>query len=119
MNHCTFWSKLDDILSSSEIVIDRPKGSHHPRFHEIIYPLDYGYLKKTKSSDGAEIDIWIGSLKNKATDAIICTVDNLKKDSEIKVLVGCTESEKKQILSFLNNSEFMGATILRRPKERT
>ena len=35
-----------------EIVVDRPRGSHHPDFPEFVYELDYGYLKGTTSADG-------------------------------------------------------------------
>jgi inorganic pyrophosphatase len=42
-----FWEALDTLVSSSKLVIDRPKGTHHPRFSEIIYPVDYGYLENT------------------------------------------------------------------------
>jgi inorganic pyrophosphatase len=28
----------------------------------MIYPLDYGYLEITTSSDGGGIDVWFGSL---------------------------------------------------------
>jgi inorganic pyrophosphatase len=38
----------------------------------------------------------------------------LKKDSEIKVLIGCTEEEKSEIYNFLNNSKFMKAIMVRR-----
>ena len=31
-----FWQRLDALLERSEIVIDRPKGSRHPRFQEIV-----------------------------------------------------------------------------------
>ena len=56
-----FWKALDELVSNSEIVIDRPRGSAHPRFPNFIYKVDYGYLKNTSSMDGAEIDVWIGS----------------------------------------------------------
>ena len=91
-----FWNTLDELVNSSEIIIDRPKGSTHPRFPTFIYPVDYGYLKDTSSMDGAGIDVWVGS-NEKKVDAIICTVDLMKRDSEIKILIGCTEEEKKKI----------------------
>jgi predicted acetyltransferase len=47
-----FWQALDKLVSDSEIVIDRPKGSAHPRYPEFIYPLEYGYLKGTTAMDG-------------------------------------------------------------------
>ena len=31
-----FWNLLDELVHSSEIVIDRPKGSVHPRYPEQI-----------------------------------------------------------------------------------
>jgi inorganic pyrophosphatase len=70
-----FWKKIDSIVINSEVVIDRPKGSKHPKYSDFIYPLDYGYLKGTQSTDGAEIDVWRGSNGNQNVDAIICTVD--------------------------------------------
>ena len=75
-----FWTALDELVSSSEIVIDRPKGSAHPRFPAFIYKVDYGYLKDTSSMDGAGIDVWVGSGEKKV-DAIMCIVDLRKRDS--------------------------------------
>jgi inorganic pyrophosphatase len=52
----SFWKAVDSLVLESEIVIDRPKGSHHPRYPEIVYPVDYGYLKNTTSMDGSGSD---------------------------------------------------------------
>ena len=51
-----FWNALDELVSSSEIVIDRPKGSAHPRFPEFISQVNNGYLKYTASMSCAGID---------------------------------------------------------------
>jgi inorganic pyrophosphatase len=32
-----FWSRLDQLVETSEIVVDRPKGTPHPRYPEIVY----------------------------------------------------------------------------------
>lgn len=109
-----FWQMIDELIVSSEIVIDRPKGSTHPRFPNIIYKVDYGYLKNTSSMDGAGIDIWRGSKENKTADAVICTVDIMKKDSEIKILIGCTEKEKEIIYQFHNESQYMKGILINR-----
>ena len=92
-NNSKFWNALDDLIANSEIIIDRPKGTAHPKYPNFIYKVDYGYLKDTSSMDGAGIDVWVGS-GEKQVDAIMCTVDLIKKDSEIKILIGCTEEEK-------------------------
>jgi inorganic pyrophosphatase len=92
-----FWALLDTLVKESEIEIDRPKGSRHPRREELVYPVDYGYLKGTLSSDNEGIDVFCGSAEGSLVDAIICIVDMYKRDSEMKVLVGCTEEEKEEI----------------------
>ena len=37
----TFWRRLDELLERSEIVVDRPRGSRHPRFPETAEERDY------------------------------------------------------------------------------
>ena len=114
VNNIDFWIALDKLVENSEIVIDRPKGSSHPRFSQIIYKVDYGYLKNTSSMDGSGIDIWVGTMKDKKINAIICIVDLIKKDSEIKILIGCTEEEQEVIYRFHNESEFMKGILIKR-----
>lgn len=107
-----FWNALDELVSNSEIVIDRPKGTSHPRYPNFIYRVNYGYLKGTSSMDGAEIDVWVGSGEKKV-DAIMCIVDLMKKDSEIKILIGCTE-EMKIVYETHNETQFMKGVLIRR-----
>jgi inorganic pyrophosphatase len=115
-NNKEFWVMLDDLVSGSEIVIDRPKGSRHPKYTDMLYEVDYGYLKNTTSMDGGGIDIWRGTYEKQEIDAIICIVDLLKKDSEIKILIGCTNNEKEMIYRFHNNSEFMKGILISKSK---
>jgi len=109
-----FWKMLQEIADAHEIVIDRPKGSRHPRFQHIIYPLDYGYLQGTSSMDGSGIDVWRGSKEDGVVSAMICTVDRLKGYSEIKLLIGCTEEEIQLANAFHNESEYMKGLLIRR-----
>ncbi|MBE5968001.1 MAG: inorganic pyrophosphatase [Lachnospiraceae bacterium] len=111
-----FWTALDNLVNQSEIVIDRPKGTAHPKYSDFIYKVDYGFLKNTTSMDGAGIDVWVGTDEEKSIDAIMCIVDMLKRDSEIKILIGCTEEEKKIIYQTHNESEYMKGILLRREK---
>lgn len=107
----TFWERLNIIFNESGMVIDRPKGSTHPKYPNIVFPLDYGYLKNTSGGDGNEIDVWLGSLENKVLNAIACTVDILKRDTEIKLLVGCSAHEI-EVIKYFYTSEYMSAIIL-------
>ena len=108
-----FWRALDSLVDNSEMVIDRPKGTAHPKYPDFIYKVDYGYLKNTSSMDGAGIDVWIGSGEKKI-DAIMCIVDLMKRDSEIKMLIGCTEEEKQIVYQTHNETEYMKGILIRR-----
>ena len=108
-----FWNALDKLVNNSEIIIDRPKGTAHPKYPDFIYRVDYGYLKDTSSMDGAGIDVWVGSSEKKV-DAIMCIVDLMKKDSEIKILIGCTEEEKKIVYETHNETQFMKGVLIHR-----
>ena len=114
MNNTDFWCALDELVATSEIVIDRPGGTAHPRYPDYIYPLDYGYLKNTASMDGGGIDVWLGSAGDRHVNGVICTVDLMKRDSEIKVLIDCTPQEQKTALESHNETRFMKGILIRR-----
>jgi inorganic pyrophosphatase len=111
-----FWSKLEELVAACQWRIDRPKGTTHPRYPSFVYPIDYGYLEDTRSPDGGGIDIWVGSLPDKKVNAIVCTVDRVKRDSEVKLLIGCTAQEKQQILG-VHNTGLQAAILIERPTE--
>lgn len=96
-----FWKDMENLILNGSITIDRPRHSTHPRYPQIIYPLDYGYLENTTASDGGGIDIWLGSAANtKILTGILCTFDKLKRDAEVKILFGCTPKDINDILDF-------------------
>lgn len=109
-----FWTYLDRLLAAHAVVIDRPRGSAHPRYPSLIYPLDYGYLENTTTVDGDGLDVWVGSRPERSLDGLALTVDLHKRDAELKLLLGCTEAEKTIILDFLNGNS-MRACLVARP----
>lgn len=108
----TYWDILDEFIKSNNLIIDRKKGTKHPKYLNMIYPVDYGYIANTKSMDGGGIDIFVGGEKAKRINGIICIADSVKNDSEIKIIYGCDENEIKVILNFLNNSDYMKAIFI-------
>jgi len=112
----TFWQTFDALIASSEIVIDRPRGSAHPRYPEMIYPLDYGYLDGTRSDDGDGIDVWLGSQEDaggRRLAGVIVTVDPVKRDSEIKLLLNCTTDEVTLALATHRSNRQQALLVLR------
>ncbi|MGB8214595.1 MAG: hypothetical protein WCE68_13640 [Anaerolineales bacterium] len=110
-----FWDFLDQLVAACPVRIDRPRNTPHPRYPAIVYPLDYGYLEGTTAADGGGMDVWLGVSGTHTISAILVTVDMLKRDSEIKILLGCTEEEIQATLSFHNLGKYMRAVLVRRP----
>lgn len=109
-----FWSAVDQLVGASELVTDRPKGTAHPRFPGFIYRVDYGYLRDTASMDHEGVDVWVGTDEKRGVDAVMCVVDLMKRDSEIKILLGCTEDEKETIYRMQNETPCMKGILIRR-----
>lgn len=111
-----FWALADRFVTAHRIVIDRPRGSAHPRFPQILYPLDYGYLDGTAAMDGDGIDLWRGSLNTGRVTGVIVSLDGMKRDGEVKLLVDCTAQETGVIEAFHNQADWMGGLLVLRPE---
>ncbi|MBQ7596661.1 MAG: inorganic pyrophosphatase [Clostridia bacterium] len=47
---------IGDIVT---VIIDRPLGSCHPEYKDMIYPINYGYVEGIIAPDGEEQDAYI------------------------------------------------------------
>lgn len=112
-DNTAFWHTLDALVESSAVVVDRPRGSRHPRYPDTAYPLDYGYLDGTRSGDGAGIDVWLGSRERRGVTGIIYTVDLRKRDMEAKLLLGCTDVEMQLALAFHQSGSQAALLVVR------
>lgn len=112
MNTSIFWDKLDELVTNKRIVIDRPKGTTHPRYADYIYPYDYGFLEGTTAADGSGIDVWVGSGEKKVT-AIVIVYDPVKSDMENKLLVGCDIDEMNTILTCHQRGDMIAYLVSR------
>jgi inorganic pyrophosphatase len=110
------WERWEELIESHGITVDRPLGSHHPIYPEIIYPIDYGYINNTVSTDGAEVDIFIGTATNKLV-AVLFTADFRKGDREAKLLYNCSPAEIYLVNGFINYDPALmrGRLLMRRP----
>lgn len=41
------------------VIVDRPLGSTHPKWKDIRYPVNYGYVEGVLAPDGEEQDVYI------------------------------------------------------------
>ncbi|MDR3317234.1 MAG: hypothetical protein LBS71_00295 [Puniceicoccales bacterium] len=113
MVHASLWEVLEKQIEINGIKIDRPKGRAHPRFPDLIYPIDYGYIPNTTSADGQGIDVFCGTLGKREIVGLICTFDRIKKDAEIKILYACAEEEIQTAMVMLTHAP-MHALLVRR-----
>lgn len=58
--------RLDADASAKPIIgrivrgrIDRPIGSRHPQYPDMVYPVNYGYVEGVFAADGAEQDVYV------------------------------------------------------------
>ena len=104
-----FWQKIDSLALSTNVIYSQAKGSSHPKYHNMVYPVKYGYLEDTDS-----IKVFKGSLKKSTPDAIMIVGDILKRDLEVKLLWGCTPEEENEILRFINQTDYQKGILVRR-----
>ena len=116
-NNAFFWQKLDTIVLSSKLVIDRPKNTCHYKYSNLVYPVDYGYLADPTPQSKEQqppVDVFRGSMGGTQVSAVAISADILKKDCEVKLLIGCSEEEEYEIMSFLNQTQFQKAVLIHR-----
>ena len=63
--------------------------------------------------DGNGIDVWKGSTTDIGVVGLFCTIDLLKKDSEIKIAIDCSDEELTEIEKVIN-SEYMQCLFIRK-----
>lgn len=106
------WHLWEALILERGIVIDRPGGSQHPRYPDMVYPLDYGYVPGTVGGDGAEVDAFIGTDATGLSAALV-THDALKGDAEVKLLWNLTAQEVAVVQRFLNDGGLAAAVVWR------
>lgn len=110
------WAAWEALIRRNGITLDRPYRTAHPDYPDIIYPLDYGYVNGTTSTDGDEVDVFVGSAETGLV-GLILTTDHRRGDREAKLLYGCTPEEVYLVNGFINfdRTKMEGVLVLRRP----
>ena len=61
--------------------------------------------------------MWVGSIGGTKVTGVICCVDALKGDVEMKLLLGCTQEDMRLVLG-IHNEGGQSATLLVRTTNR-
>ena len=99
-------------------IIDRPLGSRHPKYPDLIYPINYGYVEGVFSGDGQEQDVYVfGSDKPiKTFKGKVIAIYHRFHDSEDKWIVSLDGSDysDEEILQVIHFQEqFFEGELLR------
>ena len=73
------------IGKSVTVTVDRPLGSVHPRYKNIVYPVNYGYVEGIIGGDGEEQDAYILGVDRPVktfTGKVIAVVHRLNDDED-------------------------------------
>lgn len=88
--------KLESMIGEKIMVyIDRPIGSTHPNHSDIVYPINYGYIKEIVAVDGEYQDTYVLGENKVVTQCqgIIYAVVERKNDAEDKLVIFCDNRE--------------------------
>ena len=75
------------------VTVDRPLGSFHPKYKELYYPVNYGYIDGITAPDGEDQDAYILGVNEavtKFTGKVIAVIHRFD-DAEDKWIV-CPEN---------------------------
>lgn len=91
------------------VKIDRSLGSIHPKWKEIKYPINYGYIPNTLSGDGEEIDCYILGINEPLENfegKVIAVIHRTNDDDDKLVVVPSnTTYSDKEIRDFTDFQE--------------
>ena len=60
MDSPEYLESLKRLLGAEVLVhVDRPLGSHHPKYNDLIYPINYGYIEGFLAPDGDFQDAYL------------------------------------------------------------
>jgi inorganic pyrophosphatase len=117
------WSSVGLYKNSNQIIgmdvkvkIDRPLGTAHPKYPDMIYPVNYGYIEGIIGGDGDEQDIYLLGV-NKPVDEykgkVIGIVHRID-DNEDKWIVAPKDMKfsKEEILKIISFQEKYYESIL-------
>ena len=89
------------------VIVDRPLGSAHPDYPDLIYPINYGYIEGTMAEDGEEEDAYILGVSEPVSSfrGRVIAVIIRKNDKENKYVVApdrmyFTEEEIRKAVHF-------------------
>lgn len=87
--------KLKSLIGCEVTVyIDRPFGTKHPKYEDIIYSVNYGYIKELMALDGEYQDAYVIGVDEplETFTGTVIAIINRQNDNEDKLIVARKDS---------------------------
>ena len=72
------------IGSVVKVTVDRPLGSRHPRYPELRYPINYGYVKGVLAPDGEEQDAYVLGVDEPLAEFVGCVIAIIHRFDDVE-----------------------------------
>lgn len=101
--------------------VDRPMGSRHPE-HDFVYPVNYGFVPDTPSSDGEELDAYALGLfepVEEFTGVCIAVIDRQDGDHKLILVPEGKSYDENQIRALTEFQErWFESNVIREMEDR-
>ena len=91
------------------VTVDRAMGTYHPKYPDLYYPINYGYIKGIMAPDNEEQDAYILGITQPVTEFTgrIIAIIHRKDDIEQKWVVAPVNMyfSKEEIMEMVNFQE--------------
>ena len=67
-----------------KVVIDRPLGSCHPKFKDMIYPINYGFVPNVFAPDNDEQDIYLLGVNVAVSEYLVKKIAIVHRNDDIE-----------------------------------
>lgn len=67
-----------------KVVVDRPLGSYHPKYKDIYYPINYGYIEGMIAPDGEEQDVYILGVDEPVKEFVGKVIATIHRNDDIE-----------------------------------
>ena len=100
------------------VTVDRPIGSRHPKYPDLVYPVNYGYVEGIIAPDGEEQDAYILGVKEavKEFSGSLIAIIHREDDIEDKWVIApegmCFTVEEIKKLTYFQEKYFKSKITL-------
>lgn len=66
------------------VTIDRPLGSRHPKYPQLIYPVNYGYVEGIMAPDGEEQDVYVLGVEGAVSSVCATVIAVIHREDDVE-----------------------------------